>query len=171
MTPQELATLAPYFDATEKYTDGRRVDWSVVNYPTMQILWRLRAKMGQPVYLIRGPHPNRPEAVDATVPALPLGIVAMEVLRVPCAAGVYSGNSVHLDTRPVNHPELPARWLAIKPDEEPLLRYEGLDELIAERKPDWCYLKWTDPRGPHALKFVCQLAEAKRQFGSSLFTV
>jgi hypothetical protein len=169
MTPDELKMLAPYFDATEKYLDGRKVEWSVVNFPTMQILWRVRAKLGHPVYLIRGPHPNRPEAVDATVPNLPLSLVAMEVLRVPCAAGIYSGNSFHLDTRPLSDGELPPRWLAVKPEEEPLLRYDGLDELIAERKSDWCYLKWTDARGPQALKLVCQLADARLRYGSSLF--
>ena len=171
MTPDELKTLAPYFDETEKYVGGRKVDWSIVNFPTMQILWRVRVKLGHAVFLIRGPHPNRPEAVDATVPALPLSLVAMEVLRVPCAAGLYSGNSFHLDTRPLTPPELPARWLAIKPEEEPLLRYDGLVELIAERKADWCYLKWTDARGPLALKVVCQLAEARRRYGASLLTV
>jgi hypothetical protein len=169
MIPDELKTLAPYFDATEKYLDGRKVDWSVVNFPTMQILWRIRAKLSSPVYLIRGPHPNRPEAVDATVPGLPLSLVAMEVLRAPCAAGIYSGNSFHLDTRPLADAELPARWLAIKPEEEPLLRYGDLDELVADRKSDWLYLKWTDARGPEALKLVCQLADARLRYGSSLF--
>jgi hypothetical protein len=171
MTSDELKTLAPYFDATEKYFDGRPVNWTVVNFPTMQVLWRVRARLSHPVYLIRGPHPTRPEAVDATVPALPLSLVAMEVLRVPCAAGVYSGNSFHLDTRPLGDAELPARWLAIKPEEEPLLRYGGLDELVAERKSEWLYLKWADARGPEALKLVCQLAEARRRYGASLFTV
>lgn len=158
MTPAELDTLAPYFHDGERYLNGTVIDWSVVNYKTMFWVKRLREMLDFPVTLIRGPHPNRIEAVDACCPGVPLSRIYLALTRIPeCSWGVYSGNSFHIDTRDYQYK--PARWMAVKDRELGTLHDAGLTDLIASHKDGWIYLAYDHPKAFQALSLVFQLAE------------
>ncbi|WP_447983774.1 hypothetical protein [Nitrospira sp. Nam74] len=161
MTPAELQRLAPYFSAGEQYVSGQPIEWSIVNFKTMMWLKALRQQLGQPILLIRGPHPNRPEAVDACCPALSLRRVFMELCRIPfCSWGLYSGNSFHLDTR--EYADLPARWLAVHTSERGTLVSAQLEDLVTSEKDGWLYLPWSHALSWKALEVMFVLADGKR---------
>lgn len=169
MTREDLAQLAPYFDATETYVNGHPVDWSVVNALTMVNMKLLRVALGAPILLIRGPHPNRSEAVDACCPSVPLRRVVMELCRLPqCSWGVYSGNSFHLDTRP--YETVPARWMAVHEAERPVLVAHGLQRCITSERDGWLYLPWSHASAWELLEIVVALADAKKSSTKSLST-
>lgn len=113
MTLTELALLSPYFRDGERLLNGTPVDWSQVAFEPMRQVFTLRNLLDEPVRLIRGAHPTRPDAVDFCVPTVPYKQLVMAVLRLPCSYGFYSGASVHVDTR--SGPT--ARWLAVKENE------------------------------------------------------
>jgi hypothetical protein len=118
MTKAELASLA-YFKDGERFLNGQVVDWEPIAYRTMYWLAELRRLLDAPIHLIRGAHPNRPSAVDACCPSVPLAEVFLGLTRLPeCSWGIYSGCSFHLDTR--EYERVPARWLAVKDAEERL---------------------------------------------------
>lgn len=160
MTSAELISLSPYFKQGERYANGSAIDWSVMNFNTMQLAFMLRRKWEKPIVVVRGPHPNRPEAADFECIGLPLRIVAMDVLRLPApGAGVYSAGSFHIDSRPLGARELPKRWMAVRPHEENILHYEGLDHLITSKTSEWLYLEWSDEDSMAALAVVCRLSD------------
>ena len=162
MTRAQLDDLTPFFSDTETYLSGKVVDWNPIAFETMRLLYEVRKRLGQPIKLIRGAHPNRVEAVDWCCPSLPYGAVVMEALRMPCAVGIYSGRSLHADTRPM--PDgLCARWLAVRDRELPLLgKIKGLE---ASRANGWVYLRWSDADGLSfdALQLVVDLAEPRSE--------
>ena len=156
MTTHELASLT-YFKAGERLLNGTPIDWDTINYQTMFYVELLRGRLDSPVQLIRGAHPHRPEAVDVCCPGRSLKQIFMELTRIPCSWGIYSGNSVHLDTRP--YERVPARWLAVKSGEKGHLLGRGLMSLVTAEKDGWIYLSYGDPRSFEALTVVCDLAE------------
>lgn len=161
MTDAELSHLAPYFDPHECYLNGKPVEWATINYKTMMWMLTLRKQLGAPIRLIRGAHPNRPEAVDACCPTLSLRRVFMELCRIPfCSWGIYSGNSFHLDTR--EYAEVPARWMAVAASERPSLQAAHVEHLITSEKDGWLYLAWSDLDSWHALDMVFILADLKK---------
>jgi hypothetical protein len=161
MLPAEVLRLAPWFSPDEQYLNGRPVDWSGVNFKTMMWLKLLREQLGSPIQLIRGAHPNRPEAVDACCPGLSLRRVFMELCRIPvCSWGLYSGNSFHLDTR--EYHDVPARWLAVHTAERPSLVAAHIEALITSEKDGWLYLPWSHELSWKALDVVCTLADLNR---------
>lgn len=163
MTSSDLQRLAPWFGERERYLNGRPVDWATIHYPTMAALRQLREHLHAPIALIRGAHPNRPEAVDACCPTLPLSRVVMGLTRLQGVSwGVYSGHSFHVDHRQVPADGLPARWMAVKIEEEPILKEQGLDGLITSRAAGWAYLSWHHERSFDAMALVCLLAEGRR---------
>lgn len=158
MTLAELAAIGPWFHEGERYLNGKEIDWAVVNYKTMYWVKRLREMLDAPITLIRGPHPNRPEAVDACCPELPLSRVYLALTRIPeCSWGVYSGNSFHIDTREYQYK--PARWMAVKAGERGKLHDAGLSDLVTDHKDGWLYLAYDHPKAFQALSLVFQLAE------------
>lgn len=161
MNPVELKNLGPYFREGERYLNGQAIDWSTISYETMHWLTQVREHLDAPVMLIRGAHPHQPTAVDWCCPGVPLAQVFLALTRVPrCSWGVYSGGSAHLDTRPCV--ALPARWMAVKIQEEELLKECGLAELETARKDGWIYLAYNHAKALDALVLVCRLAEGKR---------
>ena len=167
MMPLWLASLGPYFRDGERYLNGVPIDWNVMSESTMRAVVRLRVLLDTPVRLIRGPHPDptgtkpfKRTAVDLCVPGVDLGQVAMALFRLQeISYGLYSGNSVHIDSRPFERE--PARWLAIKPAEESYLREAGLMELVASRADGWTYLNWSHPRASDGLELVLSLARRR----------
>lgn len=167
MIPQWLAKLAPYFRDGERYLNGVPVNWGELSYETMSAIHRLREVLDSRVILIRGPHPDpdgtkpyKRTAVDACAPEVDLGQVAMALFRMQrISYGLYSGNSFHIDSRPFDRE--PARWLAIKPDEEVHLAERGLSNLVSDRRSGWTYLNWSHPRASEGLALVLSLARCK----------
>lgn len=156
MTLQELATLR-YFRPDERYLNGQPIDWASISYRTLYWLDVLRAELGAPIRLIRGAHPHQPTAVDACCPARSLAEVYLALTRLPdCSWGIYSGASFHVDTR--EYETLPARWLAVRETEVPLLRECGLAELETGRRDGWVYLSYRHPRSLEAIGLICRLA-------------
>jgi hypothetical protein len=161
MTEAELTMLDPFFRDGERYLNGQVIDWSTISYRTMFWLVQLRNQLQSPIRLIRGAHPNRPSAVDACCPSAPLAQIFMALTRLQqCSWGIYSGCSFHVDTREFSY--LPARWLAVRPDEEVYLSGRGLTGLIVDRKDGWLYLSYAHPRALEAALLVCELAERQR---------
>lgn len=161
MTPQELSMLGPYFRDGERFLNGTVIDWTTIDYQTMVWMVQLRTSLDAPIALIRGAHPNRPSAVDACCPSVPLGQVFMALTRLQrCSWGIYSGCSFHVDTREFDY--LPSRWLAVKEQEEAQVKAAGLSELITSRKDGWLYLSYAHARAIEALALVCRIAEGKR---------
>lgn len=160
MTSTELATLA-YFRDGERFLNGTVIDWSTIHYKTMYWMAELRRLLDAPIRLIRGAHPNRPEAVDACCPSVPLAEVYLALTRLPgCSWGVYSGCSFHLDTRAYEH--VPARWLAVKENEERVLKEFGLRNLETSRRDGWIYLAYGPAASLEAVTLICRLAEGQR---------
>lgn len=161
MLPAEVRRLAPWFSPTERYVNGQPVDWDGMNFKTMMWLKVLREQLSSPIQLIRGPHPNRPEAVDACCPGLSLRRVFMELCRLPvCSWGIYSGNSFHLDTR--EYLDVPARWMAVHTHERPSLVAAQIEHLVTSEKDGWLYLSWSHEYGWKALDVVFILADLTR---------
>lgn len=166
MTPKQLERLSPVFHKGERFLDGTVIDWQTVDFETMLTVKRLREILGAPLRLIRGAHPDpagrnpfRATAIDACVPTLPLGQVAMGMFRLQQASyGLYSGNSFHLDSRLFTL--APARWLAIRPNEKHHLDRLDLLDLITKQTDGWLYLSWSHKRSHEALQLVLQLAAA-----------
>ena len=162
MTQAELIMLGPYFRDGERLLNGRIVDWSTISYQTMCWMVQLRRAIDAPIRLIRGAHPNRPSAVDFCCPGVPLAQLFMVLTRIQrCSWGIYSGGSAHLDTREFEY--LPARWLAVKPEEEVYLSGRGLTGLIYDRKDGWLYLSYAHPRSLEAVSLICELSEKRRE--------
>lgn len=172
MTPEQLASIGPYFRDGQRYLNGTPIDWTTMNHDTMQALRQLRELLDAPITLIRGPHPDptgqkpwKATAVDACAPSVGLDRVVMALCRIQRVSfGVYSGNSFHLDTRPFG--ATPARWMAIRPQEEPHLGERGLTQLVTNRVDGWTHLSWSHARGFEGLQLVIGLA--KRQAGSAV---
>lgn len=161
MQLHELALLGPEFRDGERFLNGTVVDWSEIDFETMQIVKQLRRTLDEPIHLIRGAHPNQPTAIDACCPALSLHQVFMALTRLQgCSWGVYSGGSFHLDTRPIQ--ALPARWMAVKEAERYALHDAGLLELATSRKDGWIYLSFSHAHSFAGLSLVLDLAEKKR---------
>lgn len=160
MTPQQLAELSPYFSEGETFLNGVKVDWEPIAFDTMRLLHAVRVRLNHPIKLIRGAHPNRIEAVDWCCPGAPFAAVVMEALRMPCAVGIYSGLSIHTDTRPM--PDgLCSRWIAAKEREEGILRkYKNLE---TGRASGWVYYRWSDAEGLSfdLLQLIVDLAEPR----------
>ena len=84
------------------------------------------------------------------------------LLRLPVALGIYSGISIHCDTRPIGRWAVPDRWLAVKQEEEHELG--DLKRLIYRRADGWAYCIWSDSHGDsfRALRKVVELAERRQ---------
>ena len=161
MTPAELQTLGPYFRPGERYLNGKPIDWNTIDYQTMFWMRKLREHLGAPIRLIRGAHTHQPTAVDACCPMVPMAQVFLALTRLQrCSWGIYSGASFHVDTRPFQY--LPARWAAVKEDQEGLLKDAGLADLETYRKDGWIYLSFNDARALEGVRFVCELADGQR---------
>ncbi len=165
MTRQQLAVLAPYFREGERFLNGSVVEWATISFATMAQIRILRELMDSPVRLIRGAHPNRPEAVDACCPGRSMQEVFMQLTRLQeISWGIYSGNSFHIDTRVFR--DVPARWMAIKDSEAGILRDRGLESVRAVTRgaqdQGWIYLAWNHPRAFAALELVFELADGRR---------
>lgn len=155
MTDEELQSLV-YFRPGERDLAGQPLDWRQGDRETLGWLDRIRARLDRPISIIRLAHPGKPTAVDWCCPGRRYREVVMEVLRLPmCSYGFYSGGSVHIDRR--DAPELPARWLAIKPGERPWLQTHGLEHLADTEANGWIYLAWDFD----ALQLVIELAERR----------
>lgn len=167
MTPQQLSELSPYFAEGETFLNGQPVDWEPISFETMRLLCAVRVRLGSPIKLIRGAHPNRPEAVDWCCPGMRYAAVVMEALRMPCAVGIYSGMSVHSDTRPLPDGLCP-RWIAVREREEILLR--RFKALETNRANGWVYYRWSDPEGLpfDLLQLVVDLSEPRTQDASRI---
>lgn len=167
MTQDELTSLAPYFQEGERFLNGTVIEWTTVSFETMRAVRRVRELLDVPVKLIRGAHPDpdgtkpyKRTAIDACAPGASMAEIAMALFRVQhISFGLYSGNSFHIDTRAFDHE--PARWLAIKLEEEALLKERGLSALITSRADGWVYLSWSQAQSLSALVLVCALADAK----------
>lgn len=169
MTPAEVLRLGPWFTEKERYVSGLPVEWATVNFKTMLGMKTLREQLGSPIHLIRGPHPNRPEAVDACCPALSLRRVFMELCRLPhCSWGLYSGNSFHLDTR--DYVDAPARWLAVRTSERSELSARGFKNVITAERNGWLYLPWSHASSWDLLALVLALSDLKKASPKSSLT-
>lgn len=161
MNQSELTSLGPYFRDGERLLNGQTVDWSTIHYETMFWLKQLREHLDAPIRLIRGAHPHQPTAVDACCPTVPLSHVFMGLTRLQrCSWGLYSGASFHVDTREFRY--LPARWIAVKLEEERLLKEFDLADLETARKDGWIYLTFNHPKALDAVTLICRLADGKR---------
>lgn len=157
--PAELATLT-YFHEGERYLNGHPIDWATVDIRTMRCLEQLRQYLDCPIRLIRGPHPNRPSAVDACCPEKPLSAVFLALTRLQYASwGIYSGGSFHIDVRTFHG--YPARWAGIKIEEEGILKDRGLACLEAYRANGWIYLLYNHDRSLEGINLVCELSEKR----------
>lgn len=155
MTPNELKTLV-YFREGERDIYGNPIPWEEADYPTFFWLAKLRARLDSPITIIRHIHPNKPTAVDWCCPGRTYRDVVMETLRLPnMSYGFYSRNSVHIDRRAYDH--LPARWLAVRPQEIMHVNDAGIRSQITGEANGWLYLAWTW----EALQLVIELAERK----------
>lgn len=160
MTPSQLKTLAHFRDG-ERFLNGMVIDWSTIEYQTMFWLEQLRLTLDAPIRLIRGAHPTQPTAVDACCPDRSMGEIFLGLTRLPpCSWGIYSGASFHLDTRAFGYQ--PARWLAVKDDEENLLKQFSLTDLETGRKDGWLYLAFNHPKSLDAVNLICRVADGKR---------
>lgn len=161
MSPEQWATLASFKDQ-KKDTAGRLIEVEDYSYLTMSYLNVLVRRLGYPIQLIRGHHGPDGSAVDWTCPGVSYQRLAMEVLSLPLAVGLYSGMSVHTDSRPIVPYTRPARWLAVHEDEEEKLG--DMKKLIYRRADGWAYLVWSDVDGLafKALSVVVQLSEERR---------
>jgi hypothetical protein len=161
MTPDQWQTLAAFRGMTKDYS-GRTIDVRDYSYATMCWLNQLQRRLGAPILLIRGNHGPDGSAVDWCCPDVPYARLAMEVLSLPLAVGLYSGMSVHTDSRPLVPYTRPARWMAVHEDEEDKLG--DLRRLIYRRDDGWSYLVWSERDGLafQALQTVVALAEARR---------
>jgi hypothetical protein len=163
MTRDEWASLSSFRNV--KMANGSPVDPTKFAFSTMSYLNVLQRRFASPIQLIRGNHGPDGSAVDWCCPGVPYQWVAMEALALPCAIGLYSGLSVHTDTRQTNTWSRPARWLAVHEEEEEQLG--ELKRLIYRRDQGWAYLVWSDHGAGsfQALQIVVNLSEAKRQRG------
>lgn len=164
MTEAELSLLAPVFNHGERYTNGMVINWADVDYRTASHLKILRLHLGMPVRLIWNGYHRGTNKTDATFPLVPLKKVFMGLTRIECSWGIYSGNSIHLDTR---MPEpLHARWMAMRPSEIGILKERGLVSLVTNMDQveagtaEWAYLAWNDPQSFEGLRLVLDLAES-----------
>lgn len=156
MTPDELKTLT-YFRDGERYLNNTQVDWSTIDYHTMQCVELLRQYLDEPIILIRGAHPNRPSAIDACCPKKPLSAVFLALTRLQYASwGIYSGGSFHIDVRTFHG--YPARWAGIKIEEEGILKDRGLACLEAYRANGWIYLLYNHDLSLDGINLVCELS-------------
>lgn len=159
MTHDEVAQLT-YFRDGERFLNGRPIDWSTIDVRTMRAMDALRGYLDSPVHLIRGAHPNRPSAVDACCPQKPLSAVFLALTRLHYVSwGIYSGCSFHLDAREFQG--FPARWAAIKTEEEGILKDRGLACLEAYRADGWIYLRYNHDRSLDGINLVCELSEKR----------
>jgi hypothetical protein len=154
VTKDELKSLT-FFRDGERDLAGRVLDWEKEgHYATVQLLEALRRRLDSPLSIIRLAHPGKPTAIDWCCLGRRYRDVVCEVLRLPHASyGFYSGHSVHTDLRTFT--ELPARWLAVKEAERPLLG--RLDRTVTSVASGWAYLPWTWD----GLQLVIDLAEKK----------
>lgn len=161
MDAAQWTTLSCFRGMTRDY-QGKVLDVSEYSYQTMLYLNTVAKRLGSPIFLIRGNHGPDGSAVDWTCPGVPYQRVAMEAMSLPLAVGLYSGLSVHTDSRPAVPYSRPARWLAVHEEEEPLLG--DLKRLIYRRDSGWSYLVWSERDGVafNALQLVVALAEARR---------
>jgi len=160
MTLVELNKLT-YFQMGEKDYVGNIVNWDDYLFKTMCYVDVLRLQVARPIALIRGAHPNRPEAVDATSQA-PLSRVTMELMRFSGVCwGVYTGNSFHIDTRALESNQIGARWMAIRKDEREFFEQAGFGDLIKTEADNWLYLTWSHDKALDALQLVCSIAEGR----------
>lgn len=159
MTPDELAQLTHFRDG-ERFLNGQPIDWATIDYRTMQSIELLRQYLDEPIILIRGAHPNRPSAVDACCPRKPMASIFLALTRLQYASwGIYSGGSFHIDVREFRG--FPARWSAIKTEEEGILKDRGLACLEAYRANGWIYLLYTHDRSLEGINLVCELSEKR----------
>lgn len=176
MTDVELRNLAPVFRPGERRLDRKLIDWATADYRIFYWLRVLRQAVGVPLLVIRETHLDRKgeqrpwdhTAVDCTLLGASLARVFLELCRLPGLSwGLYSGGSIHVDLREWDESrgELPARWLAVRPDEIGLLEDRGLGHLVVNREEAmvggkaWAYLRWSDPHSVRALMFVLELAK------------
>jgi hypothetical protein len=161
MTPEQWATLAAFKNINRDIA-GRLITVSEYSYSTMLYINQLAKRLGSPIYLIRGNHGPDGSAVDWCCPGVPYARLAMEVLTLPLAVGLYSGFSVHTDSRPIIPYQRPARWLAVHEREEDQLG--DLKKLIYRRDSGWSYLVWSENDGQafEALRLVITMADAAR---------
>lgn len=164
MLEAELSLLAPVFTHGERYTNGMIINWADVDYLTASHLKSLRVHLGMPVHLIWNVYHRKTDKIDATFLRLPLAQVFMGLTRIECSWGIYSGNSIHVDTRipdPVHH-----RWMAVRPDEVSVLEQRNIQHLITNMdqvkagSAEWAYLSWSHPDSIEGLRLVLDLAES-----------
>lgn len=158
MTPEQRDSLK-WFRQQAVWLNRQPIAWDQVAYPTALLLNDLSERLGHPLVLIRGNHGPDGSAIDFYCPDVPFRRLVMEVLRLPCSFGIYSGLTIHADTRPLTPGQLPARWMAMKPDEEAYLG--PMVELIYRRADGWSYLAWSHENSWEALRIVVNLAELK----------
>ena len=169
MNEHQLSLLHPVFIQGEKYTNGMPINWADVDYYTAVRLRALRLHLDKPVRLIWNVYHRNTNKTDATFPGLPLSQVFMGPTRLDCSWGIYSGNSIHLDTRvpdPDHH-----RWMAVRPSEIGMLKQRNLLELVTnmddveDGTAEWAYLSWTHPKAVEGLWLVLQIAEGMGAHG------
>ncbi len=155
MTTNELKTLV-YFRDGERDIYGNPIPWEEADYQTFYWLAKLRQRLDSSIQIIRHIHPNKPTAVDWCCPGRMYHDVVMETLRLPdMSYGFYSGNSVHIDRRVYDF--LPARWLAVKPQERVHLTDASILSQVTGEANGWVYLAWSW----EALQLVIELADRK----------
>ncbi len=163
MTEGELSLLAPVFTRGERYLNGMTINWADVDYRTASQLKILRMHLGKPVRLIWNVYHRNTDRIDAAFPRVALPQVFMGLTRLECSWGIYSANSIHVDTRipdPVHH-----RWMAVKPQDFGMLKQRKLDCLVTNLDAveagtaEWAYLAWNHPKSVEGLWLVLELAE------------
>ncbi len=164
MTTDEARTLQ-HFSPTEVNLHGEVIEWGDYYLPTMHLVDELRAWVGSPCTLIRGNHNrgssrayshDKATAVDLAFLTAPYSRVVMELIRMPCSWGVYTGKNVHMDLRETDRP---ARWMAFRPQQRPLLQALGLDSLVSTQSDNWLYLTWSHQLGLNALYLLTQIVD------------
>lgn len=161
MTPEQWASLSSFRGMVKDY-QGKPLAIDKLSYATCCYLNVLARRLGSPILIIRGDHGPDGSAIDWTCPGVSYARIAMEVLSLPLAVGLYSGLSVHTDSRPIVPYTRPARWLAVHEEEEEKLG--DLKRLIYRRDSGWAYLVWSERDGVtfQALQLVVALSEARR---------
>lgn len=166
MTPFELKQCK-YFDQTEKYLGtSRLIDFSAFSASAMFALDQLRESLGSAVYILRGPHPNRPEAIDACCPGRSMEQVFMQLCRLQFVSwGVYSGNSFHLDARAFVG--VPARWFAVHSSQSARVVSAGCPVVKSAQIPNgsnaWDYFAWDHPKAFEGLTICLEIARSARR--------
>lgn len=149
----------------------RVIEWAAFNARTMFAVDALRTALGSAIYIIRGPHPNRPEAIDACCPGRSMAEVFMQLCRLQGVSwGVYSGGSFHVDAREFEH--VPARWFAVHSDESDRVQAVGLPVAYTAPIPgtakQWHYFAWDHPKAFDGLAVCLALSERVRKDGREL---